>query len=262
MAVLGQVRPFRYLKSMPLNVRIQSRLTFKVASYRISILVEREKSVGAYHTVLWDWNGTLLDDVVLALSIVNEILSDHGVNPLTRDRYTQIFDFPAQLYYERAGMDFSKVGFESISARYCRDFEETFLLADLFPDVLEVLTSVKRHGLRQFVLSNTEHNALYRMLSAHNLTSVLSGIKGMPDGLARSKVAGGMDLIGEHKIDTCGAIVVGDTIHDFDVAETIGVDCLLVSTGHQSHDRLNGLGCPVFDSLTALRDFLFASGDR
>ena len=68
-----------------------------------------------YETILWAWNGTLLDDVELALSVANNILTDHGVEPLMREHYTQIFDFPVQRYYERAGLDFSTLSFEAVS---------------------------------------------------------------------------------------------------------------------------------------------------
>ena len=52
-----------------------------------------------YETVIWDWNGTLLDDVTLSLSIVNELLLEHNIPILTRERYREIFDFPVRLYY-------------------------------------------------------------------------------------------------------------------------------------------------------------------
>ncbi len=58
-----------------------------------------------YASVIWAWNSTLLDDVDLSLGIVNELLSDHGVPPLTLSRYKDIFDVPVSLYWERAGLD-------------------------------------------------------------------------------------------------------------------------------------------------------------
>ncbi len=203
----------------------------------------------AYQTVLWDWNGTLLDDVELSLGVVNEILSTYGLSPLERARYLQIFDFPVQLYYERAGMDFSQVSFEAVSDLFCRAFERRIAEADLFPRAAELLVSNRQSGLKQYVLSNTEHGALGRMLSLHGLTEVLDGFQGNGDGLARGKLAGGRQLLARHEIDPAGTVLVGDTFHDLEVAEAIGVDCLLVSTGHHAHDRLTGLGCPVFPSL-------------
>ncbi len=205
-----------------------------------------------YHTVLWDWNGTLLDDVALSLAVVNDILADHGLEPLLRNRYLRIFDFPVQRYYERAGMDFSKVSFEAVSEVFCRAFERRFGEAGLFPAAGNTLSTMRKEGKRQFVLSNTEHAALGRMLNRYGLTEVLDGFRGNGDELARGKVAGGRQLLRDHGIDPAGTVLVGDTRHDLEVAEAIGVDCVLVSTGHHAHDRLTGLGCPVCPSLDAV----------
>ena len=213
-----------------------------------------------YHTVLWDWNGTLLDDVELSLSVVNDILNDHGLTPLGRSRYLQIFDFPVQLYYERAGMDFSQVSFDAISDVFCRNFERRFCEADLFPTAADTLQSIKAVGLSQYVLSNTEHAALGRMLARYGLTEVLDGFQGNGDELARGKIGSGHQLLARHAIDTGGTVLVGDTFHDLEVAEALGVDCLLVSTGHHAHDRLTGLGYPVCLSLEQVSRRLLGVG--
>jgi phosphoglycolate phosphatase len=52
-----------------------------------------------YQNIIWDWNGTLLDDVMLAINVVNEILRDHDKQALTHERYLEIFDFPVKHYY-------------------------------------------------------------------------------------------------------------------------------------------------------------------
>ena len=204
----------------------------------------------AYKTVVWDWNGTLLDDVTLAVDVVNEILHDHQLERLTRQRYKQIFDFPVQRYYGKAGMDFSDISFETISERYCQAFEDQIDKAPLFSDVRPVLSSIEALGVRQFILSSTEHGALVRMVSGFGITESFHDIRGNPDGLARSKIEVGGELIQTHNIEPGKALMVGDTQHDWEVAEELGMDCLLVATGHQSHERLLSAGCPVLECAT------------
>jgi phosphoglycolate phosphatase len=92
-----------------------------------------------YDTVIWDWNGTLLDDVALSLSIVNELLFEHNLPRLSRERYGEIFDFPVRLYYERAGLDLTLVNFETISGEFCSRFEARLKSAPLFPAVNRTL---------------------------------------------------------------------------------------------------------------------------
>lgn len=57
--------------------------------------------------ILWDWNGTLLDDVQLCVDALNRLLARYGYpQRYDRDQYRAIFGFPVQEYYARAGFDF------------------------------------------------------------------------------------------------------------------------------------------------------------
>ncbi len=47
-------------------------------------------------------------------------------------------------------------------------------------------------------------------------------------------------------------LFIGDTIHDHEVAKLIGADCVLVSNGHVSRERLKNTGAPVFEDLTGV----------
>jgi hypothetical protein len=62
--------------------------------------------------------------VVLALTVVNELLTEYGVPTLTSSRYKEIFDFPVLLYYKRAGLDLERHDFHGISEKFCSRFEE------------------------------------------------------------------------------------------------------------------------------------------
>ncbi len=209
-----------------------------------------------YETIIWDWNGTLLDDVALALDIVNDILRDHDLDSLTPERYQDIFDFPVQLYYERAGMNFVEISFETISNRYCREFEEKIESTRLFSDAQAALAVIAESGVRQFVLSSTEHEALVRMVTNLGVAQAFHAIQGMPDGFARGKTGVGRVLLQSHKINPRSSVMIGDTRHDWEVAESLGMDCLLVSTGHQSSVRLSSVGCPVLDSASEVVNYL------
>jgi len=180
--------------------------------------------VANYHTVIWDWNGTLLDDVHLALRIANDIFAENGVARITRAHYTRIFDFPVKEYYERAGLFLSDSQYEQISERFCDEFEADLATAHLFPSVQPVLSAIGKRGLRQYVLSGTEHPRLARMLDRFEISSHFDGFKGMSDGLAHGKF-------------------------------------FLLATGHQSFERLSKLDCPVFHSLVELQNHLLRPAD-
>jgi phosphoglycolate phosphatase len=210
------------------------------------------KVMRKYDSIIWDWNGTLLDDVALALNVVNELFVEYGVPALTTNRYREIFDFPVRLYYERAGLDLQRHDFNEISEKFCARFEERLHMADLFPDVPPVLHSIRDSGARQFVLSSTEHNALQRMMYRYGLGGIFEATQGLGDTLASGKVSAGRELVDRYKIDAGRTVMIGDTSHDAEVARTLGIDCLLLTSGHHSPERLSTLGLPTFPSLEAL----------
>jgi phosphoglycolate phosphatase len=210
------------------------------------------KSMRKYDAVIWDWNGTLLDDVDLVVRIVNELFTEYGVPSLTPCRYKQIFDFPVRLYYERAGLDFSKHDFRQVSEKFCARFEERVYTARLFSGVPRILETLRQAGVRQFILSGTEQQALHRMVGRYGLAALFDTARGLDDHLAAGKVDAGHDLVDRYQIETGRAVMIGDTAHDAEVARELGMECLLVASGHHSPERLSGLGFPVFDSLSAL----------
>ena len=170
-----------------------------------------------YDNIIWDWNGTLLDDVELSLQVANGILDDHELPRLVPEVYREIFDFPVITYWEKAGMDFSVVDFAQLSERFCGEFEQRLHEAPLFEETIRVLHHFSETK-RQFVLSATEHEALGRMLSSKGVENFFESVFGNPDVLARSKVEVGKLLIETHELDTSRTVMIGDTLHDLEVA--------------------------------------------
>lgn len=71
-----------------------------------------------YKNVVWDWNGTLLDDVKISVDTINVMLERKHLGKLTVEEYRSIFGFPVKPYYESIGFDFSQDDWEEVS----RDF--------------------------------------------------------------------------------------------------------------------------------------------
>ncbi len=61
--------------------------------------------------VIWDWNGTLVDDAWLCVEIVNELLRHRGIAPTTPSEYSEVFGFPLRTYYQRVGFDLEREDF-------------------------------------------------------------------------------------------------------------------------------------------------------
>lgn len=111
---------------------------------------------------------------------------------------------------------------------------------------------MRRFGCRQFLLSGTEHHTLQRMIRRFGLEDAFEAVQGLPDGLAAGKLAVARKLLNQFQIQPGEGIMIGDTLHDVEVAEALGLDCMLISSGHHSHERLSESGVKVFRSLEAL----------
>ena len=91
-------------------------------------------------------------------------------------------------------------------------------------------------------------------MAYYNLNDKFIGINGLDNHYAHSKVNLGKSWIQKLNYNTEEVIMVGDTIHDFEVAKAIGVDCLLLSFGHNSKSRLEKLNVPIVCSYKKIID--------
>jgi phosphoglycolate phosphatase len=157
-----------------------------------------------------------------------------------------------RLYYERAGLNLDIVDFQTISGEFCARFESRLRYAPLFPSVNRALEMMRQAGARQFLLSGTEHHALNRMVKIFGLDGRFDAIQGMTDGLATGKMSAARELLERFHIEPHRSVLVGDTVHDAEVSDNLGMECVLVSSGHHSHERLSRLDRPVFSSLDML----------
>ena len=190
------------------------------------------QNYASVETILWDWNGTLLDDVEICITAMNKMLTDRNRSVITSDFYYQNFSFPVIRYYEKMGWDFTKDNFENISVEFMVNYDALFNSSPLHQNTFETLEFFKTHGYGQIVLSALEHGRLKESLSIHGLNHFFDATYGIENILGGGKIhlAKKMlelqNLIPEH---TC---MIGDTEHDFEVAQAIGAHCILIAHGH------------------------------
>ena len=63
---------------------------------------------GHINTIIWNWNGTLLDDISICINAINQLLSERNLNLLTIEKYREVFTFPVIDYYKAVAFDFEK----------------------------------------------------------------------------------------------------------------------------------------------------------
>jgi len=190
------------------------------------------------NTIIWDWNGTLLNDADLCVTCMNKVLDKRNMQNIDIDVYRKLFTFPVKDYYKAIGFDFEKEDFEVPAIEFIEQYYSSIDKADLHPCVMDTLTFFKKLGFNQLVLSAMEHENLISSLTSKGIIDFFDDVSGINDHYAHSKLEMGKALIKKSGIKKETSFIIGDTVHDFEVASGLGLDCILVSNGHQSEERL------------------------
>jgi len=210
-----------------------------------------------YTHVIWDWNGTLLDDAQLCFNVINNLLTNRNL-PAIKDisTYKDIFGFPIIDYYKRAGFDFDKEPFEVTAANFIKLYHSDKSRFHLFDSAADVILAIKKSGLRQIVLSASDRNSLHSQMEPFDIKPYFDEIIGISNIYGTSKMSVGAEYMGRNNISKSKTVLVGDTTHDFEVATALGIDCILIPNGHQNKHRLFKCGVPVLDNLSQTLDYI------
>ncbi len=207
--------------------------------------------------VIWDWNGTLLDDTSAALNALNVILTRRNLRPLSLAEYRETFAFPTVKFYESLGIELN----DDIS----REFHEAYYSfpAKLNAEACAAVNYLAEKGIGQSILSALRQDHLEKDVRRYFGDRPQNGDCPHFDHIVGSdNLDGGTKFErGEYllKLLTKGQtpkgglspediVMIGDAIHDKEVADALGVKCLLVSVGGHSHHRL-AAHAPTFPSL-------------
>lgn len=205
-----------------------------------------------YDLIFWDWNGTLLDDLEVCIAIINGCLAKRNLTRITRETYLDIFEFPVINYYRRLGFDFVRESFEVVGAEFIKGYSEEMFSCSLQSAGKELLQQTRQDGKKQFILSALHEKSLLKIISFFHLDEYFTEVRGLDDHYAWGKVELGKTLLNDSGGDPRRTLMIGDTLHDFEMARAIGIDCVLVGGGHNSIARLKTAGVPVFESLNEL----------
>ena len=210
-----------------------------------------------YTYCIWDFNGTIFDDIGASIKAVNTLLAERGLPTLeSKERYHEVFDFPIIDYYRRIGFDFDKEPYEVVAPLWVELYLENSKSSGLFEDVIPALDFFESQGVKQSVLSASELKMLTGQLKDLGIYDRFEEIMGIDNIYAESKLA----LASAWKERHAGERVmfIGDTTHDYETAKLLGADCYLVSAGHQPEYKLRAVAedVKVFGSLAELIEYL------
>jgi phosphoglycolate phosphatase len=218
------------------------------------MIAARTKPLAAYRHIIWDWNGTLLDDTGLCASLISGMLVERGKPACPRERLRELFDFPVIRFYERLGFDLHTESFEAISEVYIARYYAAVRSCGLQPGAVELLAALDARGVGQSILSAAHQDHLQDIVAHYGLDHYFAALNGIDTILGTGKTARArawMERLGGAPGEV---LLIGDTLHDYEVAAAIGVDCRLVACGAHPPERLAQTPAPVHADLRALGD--------
>ena len=188
--------------------------------------------------VIWDFNGTLLDDVSCCLGALSTLLEERALPPITTERYREEFGFPVRDFYVGLGFDFEREDFDAVSRTFIARYLERIADARAYSGAHDALRYVAGRSIQQSVLSAMEHTMLSDLLTRYDLREPMEHVRGLSDLRASSKVELGRALLAEIDAPPEAIVVVGDTLHDHETATALGCRAVLVAQGHQTRARI------------------------
>ena len=119
--------------------------------------------------IVWDWNGTIVDDSWLFVEIMNIFLKKHGLPQTSIQDYRKSFVFPIKKYWASLGFILNSNEFENINSKFINLYKTQMFRASLHSKITCVLNSLKQEGFVQILLSASEKSLLQRGLSFYKL---------------------------------------------------------------------------------------------
>ena len=213
--------------------------------------------------VVWDWNGTLLDDTDAALGALNAMLGRRGKRPVPKQFYRERFAFPVRPFYSECGFELENEDWASIAVEY----HEAYGRGDrkLATGAIEALRSIRANGVGQSLLSALRQDRLEADARSFGVDGFFEFVRGTDNLDGASKTGAALrlarDVRAAHPGEAVEFVMIGDAIHDKEVADAIGARCVLFSGGSHSAARLEPLA-PVFDTLADAACAALGEGDR
>ena len=178
--------------------------------------------------IFWDWNGTLLDDLEYAIGVRNKTFPPFGLPKVkSLEEYFSQFTFPVREYYYRAGV--TEENFNEVAHAWMAEYVRGQETIPLHTDAKEAVRRFRENGLSQVILSASQIEILKGQLAIYGLENAFDDVLGHDNIYADSKEMIGVRYIVKTGLKPEECLMLGDTLHDAEVARGMGIRCMLVA---------------------------------
>lgn len=184
-----------------------------------------------FRNLIFDWSGTLVDDLGPVLEATNAVFGKYGLEAFDRDRFRRQFRLPYREFYEEF---LPGIPLEELEEHFRPAFRESRAPVTVLPHAREKLEWCADHGIRAFVLTSMDAQAFQHQLEQFGF-----------GGFFEATYAGVLDkrevihrILETHRLDPQETAFVGDMTHDVETARHGGVASIAVLTGYTHAEPL------------------------
>jgi phosphoglycolate phosphatase-like HAD superfamily hydrolase len=201
--------------------------------------------------VVWDWNGTLLDDNHAVLAAVNSVCAQYGRAAVTLEEWRAVFSRPILACYEKVlAQPLTEADWDVIDRAYHSAYRLELDTCGLAAGVPDLLHEWRDAGRTQSLLSMWFHDELVPLIGKLSLTDLFARVDGLRGyNMGGSKAAHLIEHLEAQELDPADVVLIGDVVDDAEAAAQAGAQCVLVTTGMMPRERLAAAGVPVTDSI-------------
>jgi phosphoglycolate phosphatase-like HAD superfamily hydrolase len=197
--------------------------------------------------IVWDWNGTLLDDLEIVVDAVNAGLAAVGWDRISVHDYRTHYTRPVRTFYERlAGRDVHDDEWRTIDRRFHDVYQDR--TPQLARDATDALRMHAETGRSQSLLSMYPHADLIPLVEALAIADHferIDGLRGESGGVKAASLRAHLEGLSARG----SVVVIGDTPDDLFAASASGVGCVLYDGGSHHRADLESHGVPVASTL-------------
>ena len=187
--------------------------------------------------IIWDWNGTLVDDAWLFVELMNCLLKKRGLPVISIIDYQNTFCFPLENYYKKLGFNLAAEPYEIPSMEFIKLYDENKYRPLLYPYTIQLLKMASSCGVKNYLLSAQNAESLLPLVSFYKLNRFFQLIKGTDNFHARRKENIAGEMLNNLTTKNNEVLFIGDTNMDVRIAQRYNSNIIALTFGHQSKNR-------------------------
>ncbi len=205
--------------------------------------------------IIWDYNGTVVDDVDTSVAAVNEMLRRRGLSQTDKLTYVNTLVMPLENYYKSVGICNESINTLSVEfQQLCNKYSK---LSSIFEGVFDVITAARQLNITNILMSSLYNEYLISEVKRYKINDWFDEIIGMTDTSVKSKLSNAKNYLASNKINPQNVLFIGDLTSDAEMAKAVGADCILIPNGHNSKVRCQSQGVKVYDNIKDVKQYLF-----